>query len=52
LLFDDDEEGKHKNEKPEDWKKEKWYPMIVSYGARFLTGLCTRGCHWVPCMFA
>jgi hypothetical protein len=22
------------------------------YGARFSTGFCTRGCHWIPRMFA
>jgi hypothetical protein len=22
------------------------------YGARFQTGFCTRGCHWIPRMFA
>jgi hypothetical protein len=22
------------------------------YGARFRTGFCTRGCHWIPRMFS
>jgi hypothetical protein len=25
------------------------YPQ---HGARFQTESCTRGCHWIPCMFA
>jgi hypothetical protein len=26
--------------------------IFFLYGARFLTGLCTRGCHWIPRIFA
>jgi hypothetical protein len=24
----------------------------AGYGARFRTGFCTRGCHWIPRLFA
>jgi hypothetical protein len=27
-------------------------PNKVGYGARFRTAFCTRGCHWIPCLFA
>jgi hypothetical protein len=26
--------------------------LVYLYGARFSTGFCTRGCHWIPRMFA
>jgi hypothetical protein len=29
---------------------ELWWP--AGCGARFQTGFCTRGCHWIPRMFA
>jgi hypothetical protein len=38
-------------------EKEVLWPLIVAssdveYGSRFRTGFCTRGCHWIPRMFA
>jgi hypothetical protein len=26
--------------------------IVKGYGVRFSTGFCTRGCHWIPRMFA
>jgi hypothetical protein len=28
------------------------FGVRYGYGARFPTGICTRGCHWIPRMFA
>jgi hypothetical protein len=26
--------------------------LWLRHGVRFQTEFCTRGCHWIPCMFA
>jgi beta-fructofuranosidase len=33
-----------------DPKKQR--QILWGYGVRFSTGICTRGCHWIPGMFA
>jgi hypothetical protein len=30
----------------------EWYFDETTYGARFPTKIYTRGCHWIPRMFA